>query len=164
MFVSRISFPFTDQLATRLECILIHPFFSYCRNPLRRARFIIRFRIHRPSKNRASVTIEWKKLYPWKSPSFYWILRNASLLLVVVFFLIFENYIHIFILYTSRNMLWNHFALFVCLNVSYIIILHLSFSIPYPNFYEHMPYNLLTKIKSHNQKTKEAHELYAFNT
>lgn len=26
-------FPFTDQSATRLECILIHPFFSYCRNP-----------------------------------------------------------------------------------------------------------------------------------
>lgn len=90
-------FPFTDQSATRLECILIHPFFSYCRNPPsppplpprpslslffeRDSSF--RFRIHRPSKRRASGAIEWKKLYPRKSPSFYRILRNASLFPIV---------------------------------------------------------------------------------
>lgn len=88
-------FPFTDQSATRLECILIHPFFSYCRNPppvsipLSPSLFFerdssFRFRIHRPSKRRrASGAIEWKKLYPRKSPSFYRILRNASLFLIV---------------------------------------------------------------------------------
>lgn len=60
-------FPFTDQSATRLECILIHPFFSYCRNPSRlslslslfRARFIISFQNSSSFEEEASFRCDW---------------------------------------------------------------------------------------------------------
>lgn len=96
MFVSRISFPLHRPVghSTRVHSyssvfqLLSESFSSLslflclCLSFERDSSF--RFRIHRPSKRRrASGAIEWKKLYPRKSPSFYRILRNASLFLIV---------------------------------------------------------------------------------
>lgn len=98
MFVSRISFPLHRPVghSTRVHSyssvfqLLSESSFSSSSSSssLSLSLFFerdssFRFRIHRPSKRRASGAIEWKKLYPRKSPSFYRILRNASLFPIV---------------------------------------------------------------------------------
>lgn len=96
MFVSRISFPLHRPVghSTRVHSYssvfqLLSESSSGLYLTLSLSLFFerdssFRFRIHRPSKRRrASGAIEWKKLYPRKSPSFYRILRNASLFLIV---------------------------------------------------------------------------------
>lgn len=109
MFVSRISFPpprglgRPDQLATRLECILIHPFSSHCQDPLRIRRdssFVpetpsfaeermlpTRFngRNYVPPKNLLSFFWNFKKRFIIRDPSY-----TSPLLFIFSFFISFR--------------------------------------------------------------------------